>query len=111
MPHVRSLTIASDGIGAPWSLSLFLRTFRTLPGLERLTIATLDPISQAPSFWRSIDVICGSRKMYSSLELVEFYFGSPHTASDPNCVKREELGVRLPRLAERGMLKASDPNV
>jgi hypothetical protein len=108
---VRSLTIASDGTGAPWSLSLFLRTFRTLPNLEHLTVATIDPISQVPPFWSAIDAICGSGKVYSSLETVEFYFSSPHPTSGPGYVKREELREKLPYLAEHGMLKVSDPSV
>ena len=111
MPRVRSLTIASDGIGAPWSLSLFLRTFRTLPSLEHLTVATIDPISQVPLFWGAIDAICGSERVYDSLEMVEFCFSSPHPASGPEYVKREELREKLPYLAEHGMLKVSDPSV
>jgi len=111
IPRVRSLTIASDGVGAPWSLSLLLRTFRTLHNLERLTIATIDPISQTPHFWSAVDAICGSGRVYDSLEMVEFYFGSPHPASAAEYVSREELGEKLPYLAEHGMLKVSDPNM
>jgi hypothetical protein len=109
IPHVRSLTIASDGTGVPWSLSLFLRTFRTLPNLEHLTVATTDPISQV-SPWNAIDAICGSGRVYDLLEMVEFSFGSPHPTSSPEYVKREELREKLPYLAEHGMLKVSDPN-
>jgi len=108
---VRSLTIAADGVGAPWSLSLFLRTFRALPNLERLTIATVDPISQVPRFWSAVDAICGSGRVYESLATVEFYFDLPRPASGLQYVKREELREKLPYLAEHGMLKVSDPNV
>ena len=111
IPRVRSLTIASDGAGAPWSLSLLLRTFRTLHNLEHLTVATIDPITQTPDFWGAIDAICGSARMYDSLDMVEFYFGSPRPASGAEYVSRERLGERLPYLAEHGMLKVSDPNV
>jgi hypothetical protein len=111
IPRVRSLTIASDGVGAPWSLALLLRTFRALHNLEHLTIATTEPISQAPQYWGAIDAICGSGRIYNSLEMVEFCFGSPHPASGAEYVSRGELGERLPYLAEHGMLKVSDPNV
>jgi len=111
VPRVRSLTIAADGVGAPWSLSLFLRTFRALPNLERLTIATVDPISQVPRFWSAVDAICGSGRVYESLATVEFYFDLPRPASGLQYVKREELREKLPYLAEHGMLKVSDPNV
>lgn len=111
MPHVRFLTLASDGVGVPWSLSLFLRTFRTLPNLKHLTVATTDPISQIPPFWKAIDAICGSGRVYNSLDTMEFYFGSPRSASGPEHLKREELREKLPYLAEHGMLKVSDPNV
>jgi hypothetical protein len=73
IPRVRSLTIASDGAGAPWSLSLLLRTFRTLPNLERLTVATDRPhITETPHFWSAIDAICGSGRVYDSLETWSF---------------------------------------
>jgi len=49
--------------------------------------------------------------MYDSLEMVEFYFGSPRPSSSAEYVSREELGERLPYLAEHGMLKVSDPNL
>lgn len=111
VPRVRSLTLAADGIGAPWSLSLFLRTFRALPNLEHLTIATVDPISQVPPFWGAVDAICGSGRVYDSLAMVEFYFDSPRPASGLRYMKREELREKLPYLAEHGMLKVSDPNV
>ena len=111
MPRVRSLTIASDGIGAPWSLSLFLRTFRTLPNLEHLRVATPDPIPQVPPLWTAVDVICGSGRVYGSLETVELSIGSPRPGSGPEYVRREELREKLPYLAEHGMLKVSDPNV
>lgn len=111
MPHVRSFTIAADGTGAPWSLSLFLRNFRSLPNLEHLTVATVDPIAQVPVFWGAVDAICGSEQVYNSLETVEFYFGLPRPATSTDYVKREELREKLPHLAERGMLKVSDPNV
>ena len=108
---MRSLTIASDGAGVPWSLSLFLRTFRTLHNLERLTVATTDPISQAPHGWSAVDATCGPRKSYDSLETVEFWFGLPRPGSSAEYMSREELGKKLPYLAEHGMLKVSDPNV
>lgn len=111
IPRVRSLTIASDGVGAPWSLSLLLRTFRTLHNLEHLRVATIDPISQIPHYWGAIDAICRTGRTYDSLEMVEFSFGSPRPASSAEYVSREELGEKLPYLAERGMLKVSDPNV
>ena len=111
MPHVRSLTIASDGVGVPLSLSLFLRTFRTLPNIEHLAVATMDPISQVPPFWSAIDAICGSGRVYDTLATVEFYFSSPPPASGPEHMKREELREKLPYLAGHGMLKVSDPNV
>lgn len=111
IPHVRSLTIASEGSGAPWSLSLFLRTFRALPNLERLTVATIGPIPQAPPFQNAIDVIRGSGRMYDSLGMIEFYFGSPGPASEPEFVTAEGLRKELPYLVEHGMLKVSDPNL
>lgn len=111
MSHVRSLTIASDGIGAPWSLSLLLRTFRTLPNLEHLTVATIEPIPQAPPIWSAIDAICGSRRVYDSLETMEFCFGLPHPPSGTEYVTPEGLRKELPSLEERGILKVSDPNV
>ena len=111
IPRVQSLTIASDGVGAAWSLSLFLRTFRTLPNLEHLTVATLDPMLQVPLIWNAVDTICGSKKVYGSLEMVEFYFGSPRPTSGPEYLKREELGEKLPYLMEHGMLKVSDPEM
>ena len=111
MPRVRFLTIASDGAGAIWSLSLLLRNFRALPGLEHLTVATMDPISKDSPFWTAVDTLCGSGKVYDTLEMVEFSFASPHPASGPEYVKREELREKLPYLAEHGMLKVSDPNV
>lgn len=111
IPRVRSLTIASDGVGAPWSLALLLRTYRALHNLEHLTVATTEPISQTPQYWGAIDAICGSGRMYNSLEMVEFYFGSPHSASSAEYVSRGELREKLPYLAEHGMLKVSDPNM
>ena len=108
---MRSLTIASDGTGAPWSLSFLLRTFRALHNLEHLTVATIDPISETPQYWRTIDAFCGSERMYTSLETVEFCFGSARPASGAEHVSREGLGEKLPYLAEHGMLKVSDPNV
>ena len=109
--RVRSLTIASDGTGAPWSLSLFLRNFRTLPNLERLTVATIDPISQVPNYWGAIDAICGYGRVYRSLETVEFSFASPHSTSSEEYMSREGLREKLPYLAGHGMLKVSDPNM
>lgn len=111
IPRVRSLTLASDGAGAPPSLSLFLGTFRTLPNLEHLTVATTDPIPQPPPIWGAVDTICGSRRVYDSLETVELCFASPRPASGAEYVKREELGEMLPYLTEHGMLKISDPNM
>jgi len=111
IPRVRFLTIASDGVGVPWSLSLLLRTFRTLHDLEHLTVATIEPISQTQRHWDTINAICGSGKAYDSLGTVEFYFGSPRPASSAEYISREELGEKLPYLAEHGMLKVSDPNV
>ena len=109
--RVRSLTIASDGVGAPWSLALLLKTFRGLHNLEYLTIATTEPISQPPQYWGAVDAICGSGRMYNSLEMVEFCFGLPHPASSAEYMNRGELREKLPYLAEHGMLKVSDPNV
>lgn len=109
--RVRSITIASDGVGALSALSLFIGTFRTLHNLEYLKVATIDPISQSPQFWSAIDAICGSKRVYDSLETVEFCFGSPRSTSDVDYVSREGLGEKLPSLVEHGMLKVSDPNV
>ena len=111
IPRVRSLTIASDGVGAPWSLALLLRTFRALHNLEHLTVATTEPISQTPEYWGAIDAVCGSGRMYNSLEMVEFYFGLPHPASSTEYMSRGELGGKLPYLTEHGMLRVSDPNM
>ena len=109
IPRVRFLTMAGDGPSAPSSLSLFLGTFRTLPNLEHLTVATIDPIPQPPPFWGVVDSICGSKRVYSSLETVELCFASPR-ASSAEYVRREELGEMLPYLTEHGILKVSDPN-
>ena len=111
IPRVRSLTIASDGIGAPLSLSLLLRNFRALHNLEHLAVATIDPISETSQYWRAIDTFFGSGRMYDSLETMEFCFGSARPGSGAEHVSREGLGEKLPYLAEHGMLKVSDPNV
>ena len=108
---MRSLTIASDGASAPWSLALLFKNFRALNNLEHLTVATIDPISETPLYWRTIDAFCGSGRMYNSLETMEFCFGSARPASGVEHVSREGLGEKLPYLAEHGMLKVSDPNV
>ena len=109
IPRLQSLTIASDGAGVPWSLSLLLKTFRTLHNLEHLTVATTDPISQTPdSYWNAIDAICGSGRVYSSLGTVEFCLGLPRPGSSAEYVSRGELGGKLPYLAEHRMLKVSD---
>ena len=111
IPRVRSLTIASDGVGAPWSLSLFLGSFRALPNLARLTVATMDPISQVPNYWGAIDEICGHVRVYRSLETMEFSFALPHSTSSEEYMSREGLRERLPYLAGHGMLKVSDPDM
>lgn len=111
IPRVRSLTVASDGTGVPWSLSLLLRTFRTLPNLERLTVATIDPVSHTPHYWSAIDGICGSGRAHESLETVEFSFALPHSTSSAEYMSREGLREKLPYLAKHGILKISDPNM
>ena len=108
---MRSLTIASDGVGAPWSLAFLLKTFRALHNLEHLTVATIEPISQTAQYWSAIDTICGSMRIYDSLEAVEFCFGSGRPTSGAEHVSREGLREKLPYLAEHGMLKVSDPNM
>jgi hypothetical protein len=110
IPHVKSFTIACDGVGALWSLALFLRNFRVLPSLKYLTVATMDPISQVSPFWGAIDAICGSGRVYDSLQVVEFYFCSPHPVLGPGYVRRGELRGKLPCLTGLGMVKVSDPN-
>lgn len=109
IPRVRSLTIASDGPGALWSLSFLLRTFRTLHNIEHLTVATTDHISENSQFWNAIDAICGSTRTYGLLETVEFCFSSVRPASGAEYMRIEELGEKLPYLVEHGMLKVSDP--
>lgn len=52
-----------------------------------------------------------SGRVYDSLEMMEFYFGSPRPASDSEYVTPEVLREGLPYLVEHGMLKISDPNV
>ena len=91
IPHVRSLTIASNGVRAPWLLALFLKTFRALHDLEHLMIVTTEPVN--------------------SLETVEFYLGLPHPAPSAGHLSGGELGKKLPYLAKHGMLKVSDPKV
>jgi len=88
---VRSLTIASNGVRAPWLLALFLKTFRALHGLEHLMIATTEPVN--------------------SLETVVFYFGLSYPAPGAGHVSGGELREKLPYLAKHGMLKVSDPKV
>lgn len=88
---MRSLTIASNGVRAPWLLALFLGTFRALHDLEHLMIATTGPVN--------------------SLETVEFYFGLPHPPPRAGYVSGGELGEKLPYSVKHGMLKVSDPKV
>jgi hypothetical protein len=109
--RVRSLTIASDGAGAMWSLALLLRTFQTLFNVEHLTIATVDPIPETRHFWSTIDANCGSERIHDSLKIVEFCFALLRTGSGTEYVKRDSLGEKLPYLAEHGMLKVSDPSM